>query len=115
MRHALLAFVIVPGLLCSGCTALLIGGAAAGGYVVGQDDRPVSQQIDDGTITASVKARLLKDKYAPGWRIDVDTRESVVTLNGRVKSYVARSQAEKIARETDGVKDVVNNLEVIDD
>ena len=107
--------MILFGLASGGCTALLVGGAAAGGYVVGKDERPVGQQVDDGTITASVKTRLVADKYAPGWRIDVDTRNSVVTLNGKVTSYVARSQAEKIARETSGVTDVVNRLEVVDE
>ena len=110
-----LTALVASACLLSGCAALLIGGAAAGGYVVGKDERPVGQQVDDGTITASVKTRLVADKYAPGWRIDVDTRNSVVTLNGEVKSYVARSQAEKIARETKGVTEVVNNLKVVDE
>ncbi|MFK7885379.1 MAG: BON domain-containing protein [Gammaproteobacteria bacterium] len=114
LRFCALVALASFSLLGSGCAALLVGGAAAGGYVVGKDDRPVGTQIDDGTITASVKTKLLADKYAPGWRIDVDTLSGVVTLNGRVKSYVARAQAEKLARETRGVKSVVNKLDVID-
>ncbi|MFK8016292.1 MAG: BON domain-containing protein [Gammaproteobacteria bacterium] len=114
-QRTALAATLAAALLGTGCTALLIGGAAAGGYAVGKDDRPVGQIVDDGTITASVKSKLLADKYAPGWRIDVDTNSGIVTLNGNVRSYVARSQAEKLARETNGVESVINNLAVVDE
>ena len=95
------------------CTALAIGGAAAGGYVVGKDERGVGQIIDDGTITAMVKAKLVRSKYIDAGKVDVDTYEGVVTLNGRVTSYVAREQAEALSADTRGVSSVVNKLEVI--
>lgn len=99
-------------LFATGCTALLVGGAAAGGYAVGKDDRGVGQIVDDGTITASVKTKLIADKYVKAFAIDVDTYEGVVTLSGTVTSYVARSQAEKLAADVQGVKSVVNNVQV---
>ena len=95
-----------------GCAALVVGGAAAGGYMVGKDDRSAGVIVDDGTITASVKSKLIADKYVPAGRVNVDTYEGTVTLNGTVPSYVARGQAEKLASETNGVKKVVNNLKV---
>lgn len=109
IRLAVLGMVIAT----SGCTALAIGGAAAGGYVVGKDERRVGQILDDGTITARIKAKLVRSKYIDAVKVDVDTYEGVVTLNGRVASYVAREQAEALSAETAGVKAVVNNLEVI--
>lgn len=98
--------------MLGGCAALLVGGAAAGGYVVGKDDRSPGVIVDDGTITASVKSKLIADKYVPAGKINVDTYGGTVTLNGTVPSYVARSQAEKLAGDTNGVKGVVNNLKV---
>lgn len=95
-----------------GCAALVVGGAAAGGYVIGKDDRSAGAIVDDGTITASVKSKLIADKYVPAGKVNVDTYEGTVTLNGSVPSYVARSQAEKLAGDTNGVKGVVNNLRV---
>lgn len=109
---ALLLVCSSPAL--SGCTALLLGGAAAGGYALGKDERPPGQVVDDGTITASIKTRLLADKYVKGLRLDVDTYNGVVTLHGNVHSYVERTQAEKIARDIIGVKDVVNKINVIE-
>lgn len=99
-------------LALQGCTALLIGGAAAGGYVVGKDDRPVGQMVDDGTITASVKSKLIADKYVPASRINVDTYQGQVTLTGTVETYIARTQAEKLAGDVNGVTKVINNLVV---
>ena len=114
MRKSFLrvAGAIALAMLLSGCAALVVGGAAAGGYVIGKDERSPGVIVDDGTITASVKSKLIADKYVPAARVDVDTYEGTVTLNGTVSSYVARSQAEKLASETNGVRKVVNNLKV---
>lgn len=107
--------LIGSALASSGCAALLVGGAAAGGYVVGKDERPVGQIVDDGTITASVKSKLIADKYVPAARINVDTYQGKVTLTGTVATYVARSQAAKLAGDVNGVTGVVNNIVVKDE
>ena len=112
--HPGLRLLVLGSLIAmSGCTALAIGGAAAGGYVVGKDERGFGQIVDDGTITASVKTKLFQSKYIEAGKVDVDTYEGVVTLNGRVSSYVAREHAEALATDTKGVKSVLNKLEVV--
>ncbi|NNF67179.1 MAG: BON domain-containing protein [Gammaproteobacteria bacterium] len=107
-----LAVALCAVSLAGGCTALAVGGAAAGGYVVGKDDRRVGTIIDDGAITTSVKTKLIRSKYVSAVKVDVDTRDGIVTLNGTVDSYVAREQAEILATDTKGVKSVINKLEV---
>jgi len=59
-----------------------------------------------------VKAKLLDDPAVKGLKIDVDTREGVVYLTGSVATSQVRDQAIKLARETEGVKDVQANLDV---
>jgi hyperosmotically inducible protein len=76
--------------------------------------RTAGAQLDDATITASVKAKLAADGDVNPFNIDVDTNEGVVTLQGRVAKEDARSTAERLARETDGVKRVVNLVKVGD-
>ncbi len=44
--------------------------------------------------------------------IDVDVNNNVVTLNGTVKSAAAKAKAVSIAKTTDGVKNVIDNLRV---
>jgi osmotically-inducible protein OsmY len=70
------------------------------------------QHVDDSTITASVKAKLVGDKVANLTRIEVDTTNQVVTLNGVVESADQKARAEQLARQVGGVKSVKNNLQV---
>jgi osmotically-inducible protein OsmY len=70
------------------------------------------QYVDDTTITTSVKAKLTAEKAANFTRIDVDTTNQVVTLNGIVESADQKAKAEQIARQVSGVKSVKNNLQI---
>ncbi len=76
--------------------------------------RSAGTQIDDATITTKVKAKLAADGDINPFNIDVDTNEGVVTLQGRVAKEEARTKAEQLARETEGVKRVINLVKVGD-
>jgi hyperosmotically inducible protein len=76
--------------------------------------RTVGEQVDDATITAKVKAKLAAEGDINPFNIDVDTHEGVVTLLGRVKKAENRAKAERLARETRGVKRVTNLVKVGD-
>ena len=71
-------------------------------------------RIDDAAITAEVKAKLAVDGDINPFNIDVDTNEGVVTLQGRVAKAEARVRAERLARETEGVKKVIDLVKVGD-
>jgi osmotically-inducible protein OsmY len=77
--------------------------------------RDTAQKVDDGWITTKIQSKYFLDGDVKGHQIDVDTRNGVVTLTGHVESDEARSLAESIARETDGVRQVVNRLAVTPD
>ncbi len=66
--------------------------------------------LSDAAITASIKTDILKDPDLSVLKIDVDTRDGVVTLNGLAANDAARSRAEKIAEATKGVREVKNHL-----
>ena len=68
--------------------------------------------VDDTSITASVKAKLVADKPANLTRVDVDTNNGTVYLNGMVDSPEQKARAEQLAWQASGVKTVVNNLQV---
>jgi osmotically-inducible protein OsmY len=66
-------------------------------------------------ITAKVKAKLLADTTVSGLKIDVDTLSGVVYLTGdNMGTQAAIDQAVKLAKGTDGVKEVVSKLAVGD-
>jgi hyperosmotically inducible periplasmic protein len=71
-------------------------------------------QVDDASITAKVKAKLAADGDINPFNIDVDSNEGVVTLQGRVEKEEARTKAEQLARDTDGVSRVINLIKVGD-
>ena len=75
-------------------------------------DRTVGVTMDDAGITMKVKQKLLDDPEVKGLKIDVDTREGVVFLTGSVATTQVREQAIRLARETEGVRDVQANLEI---
>jgi hyperosmotically inducible periplasmic protein len=97
-RLTVSSILLAALLVVSGCTSMT--GQTAGQYV------------DDTTITTSVKANLTAEKAANFTRIDVDTTNQVVTLNGVVESADQKAKAEQIARQVGGVKSVKNNLQI---
>lgn len=68
--------------------------------------------IDDATITAKVNASLAKDPDLSAIKINVDTVNGKVTLNGPAPTTVARDRAETIAKAVEGVTAVNNQLVV---
>jgi hypothetical protein len=66
----------------------------------------------DPTITMSVKSKLAKEKASTLTKVNVDTRQGVVELNGTVDTNAAKLRATELAQQVDGVRRVVNNLKV---
>jgi hyperosmotically inducible protein len=67
----------------------------------------------DPLITATVKTKMLADATVSGLKIDVDTTDGVVSLTGDVASALEKRRAIEIARETDGVKSVKDQLKIV--
>ena len=72
------------------------------------------QAVDDGTITAKVKAKLAASAEINPFNVDVATANGIVSLVGRVHTEAQKAEAERIARETEGVRGVRNLLQVGD-
>jgi hypothetical protein len=69
-------------------------------------------QTDSG-ITTAVKSKLAVDDTVKAYQVDVDTNNKVVTLRGEVDSPLAETMALQIARDTDGVLDVIDEIRVV--
>jgi len=67
----------------------------------------------DADITEKIKSEISTDRtITNASNIDVSTRGHVVTLSGTAESPIAKERALTLARATDGVKRVVDNLTV---
>jgi len=71
-----------------------------------------SQALDDSTITAKVKSKLATDSQTSAIKIGVETKQGIVTLSGTVPTDTEKTKAEQLARNTDGVKKVQNDIKV---
>ena len=77
------------------------------GADTGQQTR---EALSDTAITASIKADFLKDPDLSVLKIEVDTKDGVVTLNGLAGNDAARTRAGHIAEGVKGVREVRNFL-----
>jgi hyperosmotically inducible protein len=100
MKHvfrSMLALVVLVA-LTAGCTSMT--GKTAG------------QNVDDASITASVKGKLAAEKPATLTKVDVDTNKGTVYLTGIVETAAIKERATELARQVAGVREVVNNLKI---
>ncbi len=86
---------------------LLLAGAAFGAAIALV---PAEEDCADAWITAKVKTRLFGDTGFGAFKIDIDTEECVVTLDGCVDTGENRQRAASIAQKVKGVRQVRNNL-----
>ena len=95
---------------------LLLAACMAGTVVVGCSSTPTQesagQAVDDGVVTAKVKAALVADPVTKAHQINVETRDGAVQLSGFVNNSEAKSTAEELARSVDNVKSVDNEIDV---
>ncbi len=71
-----------------------------------------SNALSDGWITTTIQSPFFMDSDVKGRNINVDTTDGVVILTGTVGSYSARRQAVGLARNSDGVREVRDELRV---
>jgi hyperosmotically inducible protein len=89
-------------------------GAAVGGCTSAPTQQPTGEVIDDGVVTAKVKAALVEDPLTKAHQINVETFKGKVQLSGFVESDQARSRALQLTRDVAGVKNVKDAMEVRD-
>ncbi len=99
-RHArAVTLAVLAGitLVSAGCSVMR-GQSTVGAYV------------DDKAIVTSVKAKMIADKTVDAAAVNVDSLNGTVSLSGFAKSSTEKNQAGYIARNTSGVREVVNNM-----
>ena len=72
----------------------------------------IGRSIEDTWIYAKIGTKLAGNALTEGLAVQMDVVKGVVTLHGDVHSESARRETEMIARDTAGVREVQNHLEV---
>ena len=70
------------------------------------------EAVSDAWITHKVQWFFVGETSLDGSKIEVETKDRVVTLDGKVRSAEARARANDLANYVDGVVKVVDKLEV---
>jgi osmotically-inducible protein OsmY len=99
-------------LLLTACSSMLIGGVNPGNASIGDDKRNEQQIRDDAAISAAVRNRLGLDPALSASGIGIATYMGTVTLSGTVNAFDIRDKAVSIARSTDKVRGVNNQIQV---
>jgi osmotically-inducible protein OsmY len=92
--------------------AALLGSTVVVGCSSTPTQQSAGQAVDDGVVTAKVKAALVADPVTKAHQINVETFKGTVQLSGFVETDQARSRALQLARDVAGVRKVKDALEV---
>jgi hyperosmotically inducible periplasmic protein len=96
---AVAALSATPLILSSGCSGT-------------STRESTGEYVDDTSVTAKVKAALVKDPVVKARQVDVTTFKGTVQLSGFVDTDEQKSRAGEVARGIAGVQDVKNNIVV---
>ena len=75
-----------------------------------QASTTMGEKIDDAVITTSVNASFAQDTDLSAIKINVDTKDGIVTLNGPAPTAAAKDKATVLAKQVKGVASVNNQL-----
>ncbi|MBS0633542.1 MAG: BON domain-containing protein [Verrucomicrobia bacterium] len=89
---------------------IALGAGFATGCSSTRTQESTGEYIDDSTITAKVKAILIKDDYVKAYQVSVETRKGVVQLSGFVDTADQKARAASDAATVKGVVSVQNDL-----
>jgi osmotically-inducible protein OsmY len=82
---------------------------------VGSSNNSISESapvkyVADSVLTAKVKTALIGQQGLKGFTIHVNSHRGIVQLSGFVNTDMQKELAGQIARNVDGVAELVNNL-----
>jgi hypothetical protein len=98
-----------------GMTGRMEGGLERANDAAGRVLHDVREAAVDGTLATKIKSKMALDDLVKARSIRVRATHGVVTLEGTVRSDAERRRAVELARDTEGVHDVHDRLEVLED
>ena len=107
------AVAMVSALAVSGCPApVLLAGAGATGAVVVAEERSVDDVVDDTGIRLAINRAWLEADTTIFSNLNTRVTEGRVLITGVVEDPQQRLEAVRLAWQVDGVREVINEIEV---
>jgi len=108
-----IAMLVLGGLLFTGCAPAVIGvGTAA--VTASSTEKGLSTSVADGLIFTKIQDNFLQTDASLPTVVDVTVNDGAVLLTGKVKTPEEKVLATKLTWEVRGVREVVNEIQVID-
>ena len=73
----------------------------------------IGSSINDAWIHTKITSKLIGNSQTPAHKINVDVQDGVVTLRGEVNTPAAKDEADRVSKDTEGVRRVRNLLKVV--
>jgi len=106
LRSGFFTAALAAGVVLSGC-ALAPAASFQGARFYFAD-----KHLSDDSIHDLVKRKLANDPDVKGGALDIDVKDGVVTLRGKVETDKLKQKAEHLAKKITGVKKVVNEIQL---
>lgn len=74
--------------------------------------RSVGRSLDDTILASKIKLAMAENDTTSATKINIEVREGIVELSGFVNSYAERDAAVEFVSRIDGVKDVINAIDI---
>ena len=106
---------LISGIFTAALAAgVVISGTSAAPAASFQDVqfRFADKHLSDDSIHDLVKRKLANDPDVKGGALDIDVKDGVVTLRGKVETDKLKQKAERLAKKINGVKKVVNEIQL---
>ena len=107
-----LLLLLLYSYACSPTRILATGGSTA--IVVADGDRSIGTVVDDATIKVNIAAKFLSAGNNLFVNINTSVLEGRILLTGLVDNQETRIEAVRLVWEIEGVKEVINEIEIGD-
>ncbi len=106
---ACVALVVAAGPIVAGCAAVVLGATAGAGVLVAVDRRSASILASDQSIESKV-TKAAGNRWTSGVHLNVTSYDGKVLLTGEVPTAAIRDEIGQIAKSTEYVRAVTNEL-----
>ena len=112
IKNFVFLLLSVPLLLQSCSPVGVIATTTSAGAVIAESDRTVGEAVDDVSIKMKITEKYIKSNTGIFLDIDSTVRMGNVLLTGIVRDQETRIEAVKLVWSIDGVKEVINEIEI---
>jgi len=108
-----IAIIAVAGLVTASCAPAVIGAGTAA-VAASSTDKGLSTSVSDNLIATKLNDKFLQNDASLFVDIDVSVNNAAILMTGKVKTPEEKVLATKLAWEVRGVREVVNEIQVVD-